>query len=259
MQKRPFFTLLTAALNNESTIGQTLDSVKNQTYQNFEHIVFDGNSFDKTRDILNKFKNTYKLFWFSETDNGIAEALNKGLKLAKGKYIYVLGADDYFIDNNILSNVYEIIKNLRYDIYSSPVIVDHPTRGKFYYKPFRFLWWYHFKTIFPHQGTFVHRRVFRQVPEFRQDISIAFDYDFFYRALKYRPTIKLGSKPIAIMNGTGISGNQKLLVKRLNEEYFIQKSNETISVWRILQLIFRTLYFPYKTRLVPALKKSHPL
>jgi glycosyltransferase involved in cell wall biosynthesis len=259
MSTSPFFSILTASQNNEETIAETLHSVRSQTFQTMEHINVDGASDDGTIDIIKNYEKSYNLIWLSEPDHGISEALNKGLKLAKGNYVFVLGADDYFIDCNVLNHAHEIIKDQRYDIYSSPVIVDHPTRGKFYYKPFHFLWWHHFKTIFPHQGTFVHRRVFRQVPEFREDISIAFDYDFFYRALKYRPLIKFGSKPIAIMNGTGVSGNQKLLIKRLNEEYFIQKSNETKRFWRILQLIFRMLYLPYKTRLVPVFKKNGSL
>jgi len=154
-----------------------------------------------------------------------------------------------------LNNVYEAIKDERYDIYSSPVIVDHPTRGKFYYKPFRFIWWHHFKTIFPHQGTFVHKRVFDKVHEFRENISIAFDYDFFYRVLKYHLSIRFGSAPIAIMSGTGVSGNQRFLIKRLNEEYLIQNLNETNPIWRIFQRIFRAMYLPYKTQLLPGVKK----
>ena len=181
--------------------------------------------------------------------------MNKGLKLAKGKYIYVLGADDYLIDGNILNNVHEAIKDECYDIYSSPVIVDHPTRGKFYYKPFRFIWWHHFKTIFPHQGTFVHKRVFNKVHEFGENISIAFDYDFFYRVLKYHLSIRFGSAPIAIMSGTGVSGNQRFLIKRLNEEYLIQNLNETNPIWRLFQRIFRAMYLPYKTQQLPGVKK----
>ena len=146
----PFFTLISASQNNGTTIERTLASIKAQSFNDFEHIIIDGNSHDNTLMIIKKYEKAYDLRWISEPDNGIAEALNKGLKLAKGKYIYVLGADDYLIDGNILSNVHKVIKDEQYDIYSSPVIVDHPTRGKFYYKPFRFLWWYHFKTIFPH-------------------------------------------------------------------------------------------------------------
>jgi glycosyltransferase involved in cell wall biosynthesis len=252
----PFFTIITASQNNDTTIERTLTSIKAQSFNNFEHIIIDGNSNDKTLKLIKEHENTYNLRWISEPDSGIAEALNKGLRLARGKYIYILGADDYLIDGIILSNVNEAIKDERYDIYSSPVIVDHPARGKFYFKPFRFIWWHHFKTIFPHQGTFVHIRLFNKVGKFCEDFSISFDYDFFYRALIFRPTIKFGSKPISIMGGAGISSNQDFINWRLNEEYLIQRLNETKTAWKILQEIFRRLYYPYKTRFVPAFKKK---
>ena len=85
---------------------ELLKQLSNQTFQYFEHIIVDGNSNDNTVNILKKFEKTYDLIWVSENDDGIAEALNKGLNLARGKYIYVLGADDFFIDSNILSNVF---------------------------------------------------------------------------------------------------------------------------------------------------------
>jgi hypothetical protein len=92
-----------------------------------------------------------------------------------------------------------------------------------------------------------------QVGNFCEDFSISFDYDFFYRALKIRPAIKFGAKPISLMGGTGISGNQSFLTKRLNEEYLIQRLNETNPAWKKLQVIFRKFYYPYKTGLVPSL------
>jgi hypothetical protein len=57
------------------------------------------------------------------------------------------------------------------------------------------------------------------------------------------------------MSGAGVSGNQRFLIKRLNEEYFIQNSNETNPIWRLFQRIFRAMYLPYKTQLVPRVKK----
>ncbi len=256
MSKPPIFTILTASLNSETTIDKSLHSVRKQTFQNLEHIIVDGGSDDRTIEIIKQHERFYNLIWLSEPDNGIAEALNKGIERASGKYILVLGADDYFLDGNTLHDAYDIVKDERFDIYSSPVVVDHPTKGKFGYKPFRILWWHHFKTIFPHQGTFVHNRIFKHVGKFCEDFYIAFDYDFFYRALKFKPTIKFGSKPISIMGGAGISGNQNFINWRLNEEMLIQNTNESQPIWKILQLIFRTLYFPYKTKLLPSLIKS---
>ena len=162
MSKPPFFTILTASLNNRSTIKQTIESIKNKTYQNFEHIVIDGDSEDGTPDILKKAAHTYPLTWISEPDKGIADALNKGLRYATGKYILVIQADDSLLGPEILESLYPLLSTERVDVCSFPVIFDHPEKGKLLRKPIRILWWNHFKFIFPHQGCFVHRRVFDQ-------------------------------------------------------------------------------------------------
>ncbi len=256
MSKSPFITILTAALNSGSTIKKTLESVRNQTFQDIEHIVIDGESKDETCDILREFEGAYELFWISEPDQGIANALNKGLKRSDGRYILVIHADDQLLGPDILTRVYPLLKKDRFDINGFPVVIEHPTNGRVLLKPKRAIWWHHFKTIFLHQGTFVHKRVFDRIGGFREQFSIALDYDFFYRALMSRSTVKFGNQPIALMGGKGISSAPKLLVKRLHEEALVRRMNENNLFWRIAQLLFQKLYFPYKTRLAPKLSSQ---
>ncbi len=105
MGKRPFFTILTASYNNETTIKNTLESVSAQSFKNAEHIVIDGGSSDNTLNVLKMYEKKYDLKWISEPDEGIADAMNKGLKLSKGKYIIFIHADDRLCNNKILTNV----------------------------------------------------------------------------------------------------------------------------------------------------------
>jgi glycosyltransferase involved in cell wall biosynthesis len=196
--------------------------------------------------------------WLSEADQGIAEALNKGLKIAKGKYILVLHADDCLLSPDILGYVFNLIKNQKYDIYSFPVLKECSDDRLFLYKPIRVLWWHHFKTIFPHQGSFVHKRAYRVVGEYRKHLSITMDYDFFYRALQSKCSIKFEDQPIALMGGTGISSSDAALTRRLREEIKVQKINEKNRMWRIAQILFWMFYFPYKTQLVSNFKKLSP-
>lgn len=251
MSKPPFITILTAALNSGSTIKKTLESVRNQAFQDMEHIVIDGGSKDETCDILREFEDVYELFWISEPDQGIAHALNKGLKRSNGRYILVIHADDQLLRPDILTRVYPLLKKERFDINGFPVVFEHSTNGRVLLKPKRAIWWHHFKTIFLHQGTFVHKRVFDRIGGFREQFSIALDYDFFYRAMMSRSTIKLGNQPIALMGGKGVSSAPEFLVKRLHEEALVRRVNENNLFWRIAQLLFQKLYFPYKTRLAP--------
>ena len=256
MNKSPFISILTASLNNESTLKKTLESIRDQSFQDLEHIVIDGGSRDETLMILKESEEDYNLAWISEPDHCISDALNKGIHQARGRYILVLHDDDQLLTPEILKSVYLILKSERFDIYSFPVIKDHPNKGKILYKPVRILWWHHFKTIFPHQGAFVHQRVFARVGGFREKFSIALDYDFFYRGLQTGARVKFEKQPVALMGGTGVSSNPSLLVQRLQEEFRIQKLNERNPFWQIAQFIFRAVYFPYKTWFLPKLKNT---
>lgn len=256
MTKSPFLSIITASLNNDASIKKTIESVKNQSFQALEHIVIDGGSYDNTLDILEGFNGTYNLAWISEPDNGIADALNKGLKKARGRYILVIHADDHLLSPKILEIVYPLLKPERFDIHSFPVIQNIPPSGKVLRKPIPLLWWYHFKTIFPHQGCFVHKRVYDCIGGYQKEFSIALDYDFFYRVLSTRPSVKLEKRPVALMGGKGISSNQDFLIQRLQEEVQVQNLNENNRLWRLAQLLFRILYFPYKTSFLPKLQ-SH--
>jgi glycosyltransferase involved in cell wall biosynthesis len=252
----PFFSIITASLNNSSSIQRTLKSIKNQTFKELEHIVIDGGSTDKTLEVLRTFKGNYNLSYISEPDNGIADALNKGLKKAKGNYILVIQADDCLVDSTILERIYHLLKNEKFDIYSFQVIMNIPKKNKTILTPIKLKWWNRFKFIFLHQGTFVHKRVYEKVGNFSTNYSIAMDYDFFYRALKERPAIAFGHFPVAEMSGDGIGTSREFLQKRLQEEEMVQKVNETNIFWKYVQTIFRLLYVPYKTRLLPILKKD---
>ena len=247
MTARPFFSVLTASLNQGSTLGHVLTSVHQQVFMDVEHIVIDGRSQDETLSVLTAFSGSYDLRFVSEPDRGISEALNKGLKLARGRYILVIQADDALLGADTLQKILPLLKNEEYDIHSFPVILDHPELGKRLRRPIPLLWWNRFKFIFPHQGTFVHRRVFERIGGFREDFSIAMDYDFFYRAILAGCTVKFHREPpVAMMGGSGIGTRLDSLSRRLKEEALVQEMNERNALWRKGQILFKRLYHPYK-------------
>ena len=100
-------TVITTSLNSEKTIKDTICSVNEQTFKNIEHIFIDGNSSDKTIEIIknNMQKNSILI---SEKDNGIYHAMNKGIKLSKGEIIFILNSDDTFYNNSIVQSVMNI-------------------------------------------------------------------------------------------------------------------------------------------------------
>jgi glycosyltransferase involved in cell wall biosynthesis len=245
-----FISILGASLNSEKHIRRNLSSVYEQKFSGVEHIIIDGDSKDDTINIIKRYQNKYLLEYVSEPDEGIADALNKGLTRLKGKYVLVLHADDRLISRDVLKKIYPVIKSEEHDIYSFPVLVNCPKTGMKPCKPFPLHWWYHFKTIIPHQGAFVHRRVYEKIGGFRKEFTIGMDYDFFYRAFKAKCTVNRQKEFVSVMGGAGISNNPQALEKRLAEEHRVQQLNEENVLWKMAQMVFRFIYMPYKTKLL---------
>ncbi|MCE9681656.1 glycosyltransferase family 2 protein [Halomonas alkalisoli] len=105
-------TVVTVCYNSEETIGRTFESLLNQTYKNFEYIVIDGGSTDRTLDIIKEFEGKFEgcFKYVSEKDGGIYDAMNKGILLSSGSYIGLLNSDDWY-ENNTVEEVVRNIKN----------------------------------------------------------------------------------------------------------------------------------------------------
>ena len=107
-----YFSIITVTYNAEGNIKKTLDSISIQKFRDFEVIVIDGKSQDKTISIVEAYYNQLiNLSLLSETDDGIYDAMNKGVRQAKGDYIYFLNAGDCFVDCNVLSEVKDYIES----------------------------------------------------------------------------------------------------------------------------------------------------
>lgn len=243
----PFFSILTASYNSGETIEKTIVSIQSQSFKRYEHIIVDGGSLDETLPIIEKHSTAYNLQFISEPDDGISDALNKALSISSGVYIVVIQSDDQLIEPNVLTIVHDRLRSQESDICSFPVIFNHPEKGNILRKPIKLLWWNRFKFIFPHQGTFVHRRIFDKIGSFRKIFQISLDYDFFYRALDQSPTIHFGDFPVALMGGEGIGTLQKNIPQRLAEDRKVQCLNEKNRLWRTAQLFFYLFYKHYKT------------
>lgn len=120
---QPLISIITVTYNADKVIFKTLQSLKEQTFRDFEHIVIDGSSRDNTLQIIKSF-GLPQTKVVSEPDNGLYDAMNKGLRLAKGKYVLFLNAGDIFHDKNTLTK-YSEKANKGFDIiYGDTVIVD---------------------------------------------------------------------------------------------------------------------------------------
>lgn len=178
-------SIITACYNSAATIGDTLASVAMQDYPSIEHIIIDGSSSDNTLDIVNRFPHVVKVV--SERDNGIYDAMNKGIAVATGDVIGILNSDDVYTSGNVLSTVMKEFENTSIDaVYADLQYVqfhdlNKVTRtwhsGNFSKKKFYYGW------MPPHPTFFVRRSVYRNIGTFNCKLRSAADYEFMLRVL----------------------------------------------------------------------------
>lgn len=117
---KPLISVVTISFNAANTIERTIQSVLSQSYKNLEYIIIDGGSSDGTLDIIRKYED--RLVWISEPDNGIYDAMNKGIRISKGEWLNFMNAGDRFASNDVLEKIFsyeypEDIKFLYSDTY----------------------------------------------------------------------------------------------------------------------------------------------
>jgi len=123
----PLVSIVTVVFNAEAYIKKTIESVLSQTYRNIDYIIIDGGSSDKTIEIVKSFGD--RITWISEKDNGIYDAMNKGLKLVKGEWVNFLNGGDYFYDKLVLDRIFTDDDLEKYNfIYGDSVNVRGETR-----------------------------------------------------------------------------------------------------------------------------------
>lgn len=187
-------SIITVTFNAVETVADTLQSVASQTYGDVEHIVIDGASTDGTQEIVTRHISAISRF-VSEPDNGIYDAMNKGLKLATGEIIGFLNADDVYENDDVLQHVAELIAQNEIDaVFGDAVFVDpaHPKRPIRRYRsdrfrPDRIAWGW----MPAHPALFLRRGVYERFGGFRTDYRIAGDFELIARifhdgTLKYR-------------------------------------------------------------------------
>ena len=134
---KPLITVITVVLNNEKYLEESIKSLHQQNYDNYEHIIVDGGSTDKTIEIIKKYESKID-YWCSGPDQGIYDAFNKGMKLAKGSYIGFLNSDDVY-EKNAFEFLSKYINNFPEKDFIFGAVKKH--WGVLYgYKPYKIYW-----------------------------------------------------------------------------------------------------------------------
>jgi glycosyltransferase len=209
-------SIITPSFNSASTIQNCLVSVSEQRFP-VEHILIDGGSTDKTLELARDFGRCLTNI-ISERDQGIYDAMNKGLSLSNGSVIGFLNADDFYTSSDVIENVMAVFEDqtiqacyadlLYVDYTNTHRIVRYWHSGSF--NPRKFYWGW----MPPHPTFFARRGVYEKYGAFRLDLGTAADYELMLRFLvKHRITIRYLPLTLVKMRTGGASNTS--FIKRL--------------------------------------------
>lgn len=170
----PFFSVIVPTFNSETTLSVALDSVVGQTYKNIEVIIIDGLSTDNTIKISKKYVEQFNnVKVLSEKDKGIYDAMNKGISLSKGDWLYFMGSDDHFFSKDVLETIVKTIDKTSIDILYGNICSN--TYGSKYDDEFTYEKL--IKKNIGHQAIFFNKRVFNIIGIFSLKYKALADWD----------------------------------------------------------------------------------
>ena len=205
-------SIVTATFNSAKTVKDTIESVLSQTYQNFEHIIIDGGSRDETMSIVKSYEPLYngRLRYISEPDEGIYNAMNKGLKMASGDIVGTLNSDDFYADNTVLESIVAPFSDKSLEcIFGKLNLVDEKdltkviresNSGAYYEKAF-------WKGWHPaHQTFYAKTDCYKKYGYFNETLKIASDFELLFRFLeKNKSKSKFIDKVLVLQRAGGAS------------------------------------------------------
>lgn len=180
------FSIITVTYNSEKYLAECIRSVRNQNYRNIEHIIIDGKSTDGTIKII-RDNSKHISHWVSETDQGMYDAINKGIQLATGDIIGILNSDDMLASADVIRSIAECFKTTKTDsVYGDLVYVNPENTGKVVrfwkgmtYKRFRFKYGW----MPAHPTFYMRRELIQQHGLYENNYFTAADYEFMARYL----------------------------------------------------------------------------
>lgn len=204
----PLISIITIAYNAVEVIENTILSVIKQTYPNIEYIIIDGGSTDGTVDIIKKYEDKIA-YWVSEPDEGIYDAMNKGIKKATGDWINFINSGDYLLDSNVILKFMELHDPNADIVYGDTKISISNIQVSYIHKP-EPLKLIEQKMVFGHPSSFVKAYLLKKMP-FDTSFKSSGDYNFFIQCYRKHKLFQYISIVISVFDyGTGMSNNFKI-------------------------------------------------
>ena len=210
-------SIITINFNNKEGLKKTIRSVVNQIYDNFEYIVIDGASTDGSVNVIeeNKDKITY---YVSEPDKGIYDAMNKGIKQAKGEYCLFLNSGDCFINDNTLADIFNGRTYTKDLLIGRQKYVD--SNGKITKSPYlrttEMDMSFFISSTLPHQATFIKKELLLQCGMYNTNYRIVSDWIFWIEAIvKQKCSVKTLPEYVSLMEIGGVSNDMSKCHKEM--------------------------------------------
>ena len=196
----PLVSVITVCFNAGRTIRRTIHSVLEQTYPNIEYLVVDGGSSDATLDILREYEG--RLSFTTEPDRGMYDAMNKGIRRARGKWIHIVNADDWYASPDALARTVPQLAQDRTNY--CDLIRVYPHREPVLQSREVSRWMLYIAAFLPHPTLIVAREQYDRVGLYDAELRIASDHDLILRMIRYFPPKHI---PIVLsnMDQTGVS------------------------------------------------------
>ncbi len=221
-------SIITICKNDLLGLKKTVESVKTQSFKDFEFIIIDGASTDGTVDYLNE-----NIFFISklvcERDNGIYNAMNKGISIASGEYCLFLNAGDYLVNTNVLEKVFS--SNLKEDLlYGNMFIETTDGKRKLGKMPKKISFLYMIEDTIWHPVSFIKRSLFERFGKYNENYKMVADYDFFLKIVcVHKVKTRKLNFPISVFNLNGFSSRKENKELLKTERAFAQQQYFTLS------------------------------
>lgn len=179
----PKISIITINFNGEKTIRETIESVLNQNYPNIEYVLIDGDSYDGSYEIIKEYEEKIDII-IREKDDGLYDALNKGISVSTGDFIGILHSDDIYSSKNVIKEIAEFIKANDVDCVLSNIrymnIDGKKSLRKINALNFR-PWMIRFGWMPPHLGMFLNKNVYGNYGLYLKGFKISADFEFVVR------------------------------------------------------------------------------
>lgn len=231
-------SIITVCYNSEKYIRSAIESVKSQTYSNIEYIVIDGGSSDDTIDIVKEYKSSVSLY-ISEPDNGIYDAMNKGVALATGDVVGVLNSDDFFSSKDIISKIVNTFSNSNIDALYGDIGFVNPYNEnvivRYYSSKYFRRWMFHLATSPPHPSFYVKKTKYVELGNYDSNYKIGADLDLMMRFM-YKSNINYTylEESIVTMRLGGVSTDLSNIILLNRECLLACKNNAIYSNWTFM-------------------------